>query len=263
VTLDLGAMDSGTLDAVWECERTFHDALAQELVPAELSDWGSSGFDAALTRMAGDVRGLSVLDAGCGQGDLTLHLLRAGAHVTAVDLSPGMIEVVERRAGALGDAAERLSTVAAPLERSGLAAESFDLILGRWVLHHLDLPTMGPELRRLLRPGGRAFFIETSGENPMLSIARRRLAGRFGIPRFGTEDEHPLVRADFDSLSGSFRAIRLHYPEFVFFWLFDRQVLKYRSRFASTMLYRMDHGVWRLLPSMRRFSYYMIVELAA
>src|ERR1700733_6469106 len=49
--------------------------------------------DPVLWRFAGEVRGLDVLDAGCGTGYLAIKLVRAGARVHAVDFSPAMIEV--------------------------------------------------------------------------------------------------------------------------------------------------------------------------
>lgn len=250
------------LEDIWARERAFHDSLADRLDVDGLEDgWPTEGFEGALARLAGDVTDARVLDVGCGQGDLTLHLLQAGAHVTALDLSPRMVELVRRRAERLDGVSDRLACIASPLERSGLPDGAFDLIVGRWVLHHLDPAATGRELKRLLRSGGRAVFIETSGENPLLALARRRLAGRFGIPRYGTEDEHPLVQADLDVLGQAFERVHSHYPEFVFFSVFDRQVLRYRWRPVSRLMTGLDRLVWRTLPGVRRFSYYVIVEL--
>ncbi len=44
-----------------------------------------------------DLRGLRLLDAGCGTGALAVEAARRGAHVLAIDLSPSLVEVAERR----------------------------------------------------------------------------------------------------------------------------------------------------------------------
>jgi SAM-dependent methyltransferase len=250
-------------EPVWAREREFHDALARELdVDALAQPPQPDGLELALLDLAGEVRGRTILDAGCGQGDLTLHLLRQGASVTALDVSPGMIDVVSRRARRLPDhVGEQLTTVAAPLEHSDLPDAGFDLVLGKFILHHVDIGSGARELRRLLRPDGRAIFIENAGDNALLTFARNRLAGRLGIPRLGTEDEHPLTAGDIDELRGVFAAVTAHYPVFEFLVLFDRQVLRFKYPRVSRVIRGLDNAAHRLVPRLRRFSYRVIVEL--
>jgi ubiquinone/menaquinone biosynthesis C-methylase UbiE len=247
---------------MWTREREFHDALARNLdVEGLASDREPDALDRALLELAGEVGGLRILDAGCGQGDLTLHLLKHGSHVTALDLSAGMIDVVRRRAQRLPGENQRLTTVAAPLEQSDLPAAGFDLILGKFILHHIDIASGAHELLRLLAPGGRAIFIENAGDNALLAFARDRLAGRWGIPRLGTEDEHPLRSRDVAALRTVFERATAHYPVFEFLVLFDRQVLRFRSRRATRAIRGIDNAVYRLAPRLRRFSYRVIIEL--
>jgi ubiquinone/menaquinone biosynthesis C-methylase UbiE len=247
---------------MWAREREFHDALASRLdVDALERQRAPDGLDRALLKLAGDVRGRTILDAGCGQGDLTLHLLGQDASVTALDISSGMIDVVRRRAQRLPDHAGTLTAVAVPLEESALPNGAFDLVLGKFILHHIDIGSGAHELQRVLRPGGRAIFIENAGDNPLLRFARDRLAGRWGIPRLGTEDEHPLTKTDLDDLRGVFDRVTAHYPVFEFLVLFDRQVLRFKFPWASRLIRRCDNTVHRLAPRLRRFSYRVIVEL--
>jgi len=44
-------------------------------------------------KLLGDVSGLTVLDAGCGQGYLSRILASRGAHVTGIDISPNLIQM--------------------------------------------------------------------------------------------------------------------------------------------------------------------------
>lgn len=50
-----------------------------------------------LSRLPDDLSGVRVLDAGCGAGQMTAALAARGADVTAVDISPQLIEVARAR----------------------------------------------------------------------------------------------------------------------------------------------------------------------
>src|SRR5438552_10921322 len=136
----------------------------------------------------GDLRGLRVLDYGCGHGMAAVVLARRGARVTAFDLSPGYLDEARARAAANGVA---VTFAQADGERLPFADGAFDRVWGNAVLHHLDMERAGHELFRVLRPGGRAVFCEPWGENPVLNWARRRLPypGKLRTP-----DELPLRR---------------------------------------------------------------------
>jgi SAM-dependent methyltransferase len=98
-----------------------------------------------------DVRGLRVLDAGCGPGVYTAWLLDHGAAVVALDASPKMIELARRR---VRNRAEfRTADLGQPLDFLDDAA--FDLVLAPLVLDYLaDLAAVFREFWRVLRPGG-------------------------------------------------------------------------------------------------------------
>jgi SAM-dependent methyltransferase len=104
-----------------------------------------------MLRLAGDVSGLRVLDAGCGSGPLTAALQARGATVTGFDVSAAMVDLARRRLGE--DADLHVADLGEPLP---FADASFDLVVASLVLHYLQ-DWSGPlaELRRVLRPGGR------------------------------------------------------------------------------------------------------------
>lgn len=244
------------LSARWDRERTFHDALAQRLDPGAMPAVEPGAYDEAVLRRARVTAGTRVLDLGCGQGDMTLALLGRGATVTALDLSPAMLDVTRRRAALYAPDA-MVSFVAAPVESTGLESGSFDVIVGRWILHHIDLATAAGELARLLAPGGRAVFFENSGANPILNFARDHIAGRYGVPRFGTEDERPLVRKDWSSLEAAFPSVRAEYPVVDVLELFNRQVLLNRYPKAAAFCHGLDRLIGRT--RLRKYSYRVVV----
>lgn len=98
------------------------------------------------------------LELGSGTGFFLLNLMQAGVmddgHVT--DLSPGMVEVARRNAAGLGfDVEGRV----ADAESIPYDDDSFDLVVGHAVLHHIpDVEQALREVLRVLRPGGRFVF---------------------------------------------------------------------------------------------------------
>jgi ubiquinone/menaquinone biosynthesis C-methylase UbiE len=200
----------------------------------------------------GPVEGLGVLELGCGAGDLSLKLLRRGARLTALDVSPRMVELARSRAAGAG------RFLVAPAEATGLPDGAFDRVVGKAVLHHVDLPAAAREIRRLLRPDGRAAFFENQDRNPLLRAARARLWGSSRLHWVGTRDEHALSAADFDVLRRTFSTVELSYPSFYFFEALSR-ALGHR---LHTPLSRLDGLIWRRLPPARPWSWHVLIRLA-
>ena len=104
-----------------------------------------------MVRLAGDVAGLAVLDAGCGSGPLSQALRAKGAVVSGFDLSPAMVELARERLGE--DADLRVADLGAPLPYPD---DRFDLVVASLSLHYVqDWASALAELRRVLKPGGR------------------------------------------------------------------------------------------------------------
>lgn len=104
-----------------------------------------------MLRLAGDVSGRRILDAGCGSGPLSAALSDGGAVVTGLDSSAAMIDLARQRLG--DDADLYVADLGAPLP---FADAEFDDVVASLVLHYLE-DWSGPlsELRRVLKPGGR------------------------------------------------------------------------------------------------------------
>ena len=251
-----GAPDQDRLDR----ERRAHDELAADLDPAGMPPEPISNLDRAALSPAGELRGKRVLDLGCGSGDLSLALIAQGARVTAVDLSPGMVEVARRRAERFCEDPSLGDFRAAAVESLDLESDSHDIAFGRFVLHHLDLSLAAPQIARVLKPGGTAIFVENSGRNRLLMWARDNVAGRFGVARFGTVDERPLGPGDVELLRASFASIEFEYPEFDFFTIFDRQVFRGRWQILSAFFRGLDRTIWRLAPFLRSYSFRVVVR---
>lgn len=100
--------------------------------------------------------GARVLEVGCGIGTDTVNFARAGARVTAVDLSGESLALARRRAEVMG-VADRIEFVQCDAEHVGeaLAGHQFDLVYSFGVIHHTPHPGRVLDgVRPLVAPGG-------------------------------------------------------------------------------------------------------------
>lgn len=120
----------------------------------EINAWNAYYERPAILSLIGEVRGLRVLDAGCGGGAHAVALLERGATLTGVDSSAGMLEIARRRLGV--HVPLLLADLNEPLP---FGDEAFDLIIASLVMHYLpDWSLPLSEFNRLLSHGGRLVF---------------------------------------------------------------------------------------------------------
>lgn len=111
-------------------------------------------------RLAVDVADLAppegaVLDVGTGPGVLLVEVARRrpDLRLTGVDLSADMVAAANRNLGPFGD---RATATVGNVTDLPFPDGSFDLVVSSLSLHHWDHPeAAGPELARVLKPGGR------------------------------------------------------------------------------------------------------------
>jgi SAM-dependent methyltransferase len=115
------------------------------------------------------------LDFGwAGDGIRASQLVKRGAtKVVGFDLwwKESDVERVTELARLAGIADQTEFCLADPYA-TGFADDSFDLIVGHYILSHLDLERALAEIRRILKPGGRAVFAETLSEKDWATCAR-------------------------------------------------------------------------------------------
>ena len=159
------ASPSATPEHIKDVNTRYHDAAAHEYDAKWGIDFGEIGqrqVRLKLIKALGAQKGRSFGDAleiGSGTGYFSLNLVQLGVieRLTATDISPGMLERLAGTAEGLG--LEGVTTVVTEAEVLPFEDESFDLVLGHAVLHHIpDLDRAFAEFRRVLRPGGMIAF---------------------------------------------------------------------------------------------------------
>jgi 2-polyprenyl-3-methyl-5-hydroxy-6-metoxy-1,4-benzoquinol methylase len=101
-------------------------------------------------------RGNRVLEVGCGIGTDSINFARAGAELTAVDLSGESLRIAQQRAQVMG-VEDRIKFVQANAEEltSAVSGEQYDLVYSFGVIHHTPRPERAlAEMRTLAAPGG-------------------------------------------------------------------------------------------------------------
>lgn len=211
------------------------DLARLDFVLAERRDRDAEFFDSVAGRwdtIAGDFEngqarqralaqllpsGITVADLGCGTGYMTRALLGVVDRIVCVDRSEAMLDQARARLEGRADGA-RLEFRLGEFESLPLDDGEVDGVVASMVLHHL--PVLDPalrEMRRVLRPGGRAVILELMphreewvrealgdrhlGLDPSDVLAALRRAGFEDVSLDPSEDRYRPVGPDGSPLS--------------------------------------------------------------
>lgn len=233
-------------------ERAFYNAKADTYRMLRRLIWraiGEFNRNHEVHRLEDPV-GKAVLLYGCGPGYGAREMLAKGAAtVTGIDISDAEIAEAKRKATA-GGYADKVDLRVADAHNTGFPDDSFDLIVGSAIIHHLDLGLALEELRRILRPSGRAVFREPLLDNPFLRLGRRLTPGA------RTPDEHPLTVADWELCASVFPGFRHYEVECLVIPLMPLNLFlprRWQKRWAAG-LSAWDDRMLERFPALRRFA---------
>lgn len=245
------------MDARLEREREFHDrAFAEDVrasakrfyaVTAGMLEW----YESLLSAHAPGAR---VLEYGCGPGSRAFHLARNGADVLGIDISPVAIEQATERGRAEG-LEQRLEFRVLDAESLDLPDDSFDVVCGSGILHHLNLTRAYGEIARVLKQDGIAVFTEPLGHNRAINAYRNR------TPALRTVDEHPLLMSDLALARSFFAEVTTR-----FFTLSALLAIPLRGRAGFervlAVLDAVDRLAFRVAPPLRRQAWMVGMTLS-
>lgn len=138
------------------------------------------------------LRGLRIIDIGCGGGLLCEPLARLGATVTGIDAAEASIAVAKAHAAESQVAVEYRAT---DVESLAAAGARFDVVVCMEVIEHVaDLPAFVDRCARLIAPGGAMALatLNRTAKSFLLAIVGAEYVLRW-LPR-GTHDWHRFVR---------------------------------------------------------------------
>ena len=158
------ASPTATPDHIKDVNTRYHDAAADSYDSKWGIDFGDIGQEQVASKLKRTLGGKmpepfgDALEIGAGTGYFSLNLASQGliGNLTATDISPGMLRSLKKTADTLG---VPVTTVVTEAEVLPFEDESFDVVLGHAVLHHIpDLDKAFSEFFRVLRPGGMIVF---------------------------------------------------------------------------------------------------------
>ncbi|HME36761.1 MAG TPA: methyltransferase domain-containing protein [Candidatus Sulfotelmatobacter sp.] len=186
---------------------TQYRLVASEKWKAKSAAMGQPVTD-ALVEYAQPAPGMRVLDLASGTGEPAISLasyVGEPGHVTATDLSAGLLEIAAERARARG--LNNFTTQQADAHSLPFPDHNFDLATSRFGVMFFSDPILAlQELRRVLRPGARACFLAWGPfEQPywqsMMGVVHRHVGG----PLLAPDGPNPFRYAEPGSLSAVLR----------------------------------------------------------
>jgi SAM-dependent methyltransferase len=243
-----------------ERERQWHDKRFAEAPErgVAVQSFGDALTNEAMNRTFERVRSLcpgrEVLDYGCSYGNASLRMREFGAtRVHGIDISP--VAVNQAREAAAKAGVDRVDFDVMNAEVLEFPDQSFDLVFGVAILHHLDIDRACGEIARVLRPGGVALFVEPMGHNPGINLVRN------ATPGSRTEDEHPLLMSDFDLFRRHFTGLDTEYINLL--TLATAPLVKVPGReLLRRGLNAVDKVVLKCVPFLGRYAWTVLLTMS-
>tara|TARA_B110000967_G_scaffold101396_1_gene104056 strand:- start:3580 stop:4323 length:744 start_codon:yes stop_codon:yes gene_type:complete len=161
-----------------------------------------------------------ILDYGCGVGSVTQEIAKLNpAKLFGIDISEVSINKAIENAKNLN---LDIDYSVDNCEDTKFKTETFDLIFGSGILHHLNLEKSIHEINRVLKNTGEMVFLEPLGTNPCINFYRKL------TPKSRSVDEHPFLRKDFELIKSLFQKVTIRYYGFftLIFFLFYKNPKK-------------------------------------
>jgi ubiquinone/menaquinone biosynthesis C-methylase UbiE len=253
-------------------EKDYYEQYAEKLEPNRTVDfspvtsheqrpWNSYWEVYALCRGLFN-QGTTILDFGCGPGDNAIRLAKIGYNVVGFDICANNIKSAQELFFNNPWAPESKFEVSTA-EVLPYPDETFDVISGIDILHHVDIQRSIAECHRVLKTGGVAIFREPI-EVPILDMIRNTWLLRLIVPKDAsleshiTQDEAKLTEKDLALLGNIFSAF-----EFKRYFVLARLDRFYRKAGdpAPSILERIDYWLVKNVPGYSRLGGAVVIIL--
>jgi ubiquinone/menaquinone biosynthesis C-methylase UbiE len=205
----------------------------------------------------GNVKGMRILDFGCGTATTSYQLEARQARVTGIDLSLPRILEGKRWYGRPDNEGAPDFSIAAG-EFLPFAEGTFDAVFGKQILHHVVLETALPEIVRVLKNSGQAVFLEPLRHNPILEGYRRL------TPQLRSPTERALTCADIRKIGSYFH--ECYHQEFILFSVLPVLLeILFRKKVSLKIfldrLQKIDQLLVQKLPAIGKFYWQTVIVL--
>lgn len=163
-------------------------------------------------RALGDLQGKRILELGCGTGWLSVIFCKLGASVDGIDISNDLVEIAEKRAN-INQIENQTAFQVMSAHRLTYPAETFDFVYGLSILHHVNILECIPEVKRVLKKGGKAVFSEPIINNQFIEVIRRKIPVK--IDDDLESPAPPLCDRDIRYILARFQSGRVAYYRFL------------------------------------------------
>lgn len=184
----------------------------------------------------------SILDFGCGDGEVCVQLARLGYTTTGFDVSPEYVELAKERAR-IDEVQDKVKFFVADGSNLTLAEQTFDLVLVQLVLHHVDLRPCLEAIRKHVKPGGHVIIVEPVAYSATL----RWLRDRTPVEKDISPSERQLTDEDIRIINEYFTITAKKH--FRLFARLDRIL----PRFLRSLLLQLD-ALLLAIPGMSHFA---------
>lgn len=142
-------------------------------------------------------------------------------------------------------------------ESLGFADNTFDVIHVSGVLHHVDVSQAFPEMRRVLKPGGRVIASEALGHNPLIQLYRKM------TPQLRTEweSEHIIKKEQMRLAADYFGRVEYRFFHLVTLASVPIRKVPILGPLSLTCLEVLDRALLRI-PLLRWQAWYIVMELS-
>ena len=178
-----------------------------------------------------------ILDYGCGIGSSVEKVIQFDPKkITAIDISEVSINKAKSKAQDLKiDVEYKVDNC----EKTKFKDNTFDIVYGTGILHHLQIDKCLDEIHRLLKNDGTLVFVEPLGTNPLINLYRKF------TPNSRSEDEHPLMKRDFEYIENKFDTTKIKYYGFLTLIFFPFYKYPGKSIFFK-VLAKLDQYLFKL-----------------
>ncbi len=191
-----------------------------------------------LKQLPKNMKGKKILDLGCGIGVTSIFFAKQGASVIGIDISPKMISKASKLANIHNTI--KIKFRVGNVEKLDYLDQSFDIIFGKSILHHVNYSKVIDEIYRVLKPGGIALFSDPLSYNPMAI-----LYDKFVSKGLRSKTERRLTLNDISLMRQKFKKVKwigINISAFILF-AFDFLYLKLtKSRIPINWFERVEYG---------------------